>query len=246
MENYALPERFYPYFPLGFTTEDFGIGKRISTLSGCDLYVYKHDLEVRAAILFGILFPADCSTMTRGINIVRGAERVAAAAKEAGETIEAITVETLLEKPWSDGGRAFVQLYGQIGSPSAVREYQGIITGYNMNEVSAAFVIYQGTKPLDTFVGKYLRILMEATKKSTFCPEGMSTYNYRLEMRELIQTVQRETGIIQENKNLEKEIIGYNEQLHLAGLSRISDFDNISQKLASKETTASSDKRQVS
>ena len=244
MENYALGERFQPYFPNGFREEEFGKGRRISTLTGCDLYVYKHELETRAAILFGVLFPGDCSDITRGINIIRAAERVenvVGEQKEKGE-IKAITVETLLEQAWSDGGNCFRRLYEKLGNPVAVREYEGIITGYEMNKVSAAFMIEQGKRPLNTFIDKYLSLLIRATTKSRYCEDGVGVQNYRLNIAEIIDMIEEKTAVsIQKQKYL-KEINGYNEQLHLAGLSKIEDFNAMSKELA----TASSDKRRVS
>lgn len=245
MEKYTVPERLYPYFPNGFASQRFGNGTRVSTLTGCDLYMYKQDLEVRAAILCGVLFPGDCQDMRRGINIVRAAERVVTAAKEAGESIGAITVETLLERAWSDGGKAFMQLYEHVGRPTAVREYQGIVTGDNPSDVSAAFIIEQGTRSLDNFVEKYIQILVRATKLSTDCTYDMPTYNYRLEGEKIIGEIQKETGVNMPKGKFQKELkelTGYNEQLHIAGLSQVSDFDTVSKELA----TASLDKRQVS
>ncbi|MBI5073135.1 hypothetical protein HZA99_04920 [Candidatus Woesearchaeota archaeon] len=248
MENYTLPKRFYPYFPNGFTTEDFGAGRRISTLTGCDLYVYKHELEVRAAILFGVLFPADCQDITRGLNIMRAAARVVSAVIQEADPqkIKAVTVETLIESAWSDGGKAFNRFYEEIGNPEAVRTYQGIVTGDGSEDVSSAVFIDQGRRPLDTFVGQYLDILVATTKKSTYCELGMGTENYRLRIKEMRERIHAETGIGRVSSKFYGEINGYNEQLHLAGLSRISDFDYVSRKLAEKKATASSDTRQVS
>lgn len=50
MSTYQVSVRIHSYFSNGFTSENFGDGKRISTLTGCDLYVYKQKLEVRTAI----------------------------------------------------------------------------------------------------------------------------------------------------------------------------------------------------
>lgn len=216
-----------------YVQEPFFAGARIATLSYIDLYVYKEGNEKKLAIILGQLYKPELYNTQHTEILLRALGVAASAAKECKQKghFQTITVSTLLQNPFSLGGRRIKRYVSKelLNTPDA-EQYAGITTGFENTDLSAAVILRQDNRYLHTMASVYMSILEKATKLS----KGKFSLNYEVDREQLVKTIAdllKRTEFDKDFffKNAEKisPLYGFNEFFYLQGINYLKDFNEL-------------------